>query len=65
MQALPYAVGCIHTAYMQSWDFFALLAGGSAMYALRKQGVNKYALWGPAVAGRVLFGDLVLNWRVW
>ena len=62
---VPYVVGVVHSFHMRTWDFFALLAGGSAMFALRRCGVDKYALWVPAVAARIAVGDLVLNWQMW
>mmetsp|Transcript_55665 Transcript_55665/g.131146 ORF Transcript_55665/g.131146 Transcript_55665/m.131146 type:complete len:581 (-) Transcript_55665:581-2323(-) len=63
--AVPYVVGIAHTFYMKTFDFLGLFGVGSLVYALRKQGVDKYALWVPVIVGRVLLGDYLLNWKIW
>lgn len=35
------------------------------LYQLRRQGVNKYAIWLPMIAARVLWGDEILHWDVY
>jgi len=63
--ALPYFVGAAHTVHMATLDFPLMTVLATAMYALRRRGVDKYALWVPVIVGRVLFGDVFLNWRIW
>ena len=35
------------------------------LFAVRRKGFNKYALWGAVVLTRITVGDGLLDWRVW
>jgi hypothetical protein len=46
-------------------EFLPYLTGAGLLYQLRKRGIDKYALWVPLVVGRILLGDVVLNFQDW
>jgi cytochrome b involved in lipid metabolism len=61
--AMPWFVGLRSLAYGP--DFLYLVGLGWAIYQLRRQGINKYALWLPVIAGRIALGDQFLTWGAW
>lgn len=58
---MPYVVALRHAVQLRAFDAVALLPIASALLALRRRGVSKYALWGPIVGGRLLLGDALLT----
>jgi hypothetical protein len=63
--ALPYFVALRSLMYTQRPEFLGLFGIGMALFQLRRRGVNKYLLWLPVIATRVLVGDSVLTYDVW
>lgn len=60
---MPWIVG--FRSLVHGPDFLFMTALGWILFQLRRQGVNKYALWGTVICGRIAFGDSVLNWNVY
>jgi hypothetical protein len=61
----PYFVGFRSMLYSQSFEFPVMLVLGYTLYQLRRRGVNKYALWVPVIVGRLLVGDMFINYSAW
>jgi hypothetical protein len=59
---MPWFVGIRHTFIRKSPEFFLLAGLGWGLFELRRQGVNKYALWVPLAAARIMFGDQFIQW---
>ena len=62
---VPYLVGLRSMLYSKTLDFPVFLALGWIIYQLRRQGVSKYALWLPAYAFRIAYGDQLINYQAW
>jgi len=60
---MPWLVGL--RSLLHGPDFLLITGIGWALYQLRRQGVNKYFLWGSVIAARIAFGDRVINWSVY
>jgi len=58
---LPYFVGIrngfVTGGGVQHLFFPGVMGLGAALFALRRRGVNKYALWVPVLTARVMWGD--------
>ena len=63
--ALPYVIGFGSYRQMGVWTFPAMLVGGAGLFQLRRWGLNKYALWLPIYAARILWGDRWIPYQVW
>lgn len=62
---MPYFVGFRCQSLMGPWTFPAMLVGGATLFQLRRQGINKYLLWLPLYAARILWGDRFIPYTVW
>lgn len=60
---MPWFVGLRSLRHGYDMVFTAGLAW--VLYQLRRRGVNKYALWVPVVASRILWGDQFYHWDVY
>jgi len=64
---VPYIMVARHIKYLRYpfCEAFAYFLVGTCLFQLRRNGVNKYALWGPVIAARATMGDTLLSWDVW
>ena len=62
---MPYLAGLRSMLFIKPWDLPLLLAIAGVLFQLRRQGVNKYIIWIPIYAARVLFGDRFIPYQVW
>ena len=60
---MPWFVGLRSLAHGP--DMVLVASTGWILYQLRRRGVNKYALWLPVIAARILWGDQFLSWDVY
>jgi hypothetical protein len=58
---MPFLVGIRSIGY----QFLPFLVLGWLLYSLRRQGVDKYALWTPLVVLRITLGDHFIDYRHW
>ena len=59
---LPFFMGLRHFLIMRTVDIPAAFLCGTGIFYLRSRGVNKYVLWGPTAALRIVVGDRLMNW---
>jgi cytochrome b involved in lipid metabolism len=62
---MPYFVGLRSGLYMGPIAFPLMMMLAGVLLQLRRTGVNKYALWLPVYAARILVGDRFLPYAVW
>jgi hypothetical protein len=62
---LPYFSALRSFIYSGAMDVPVMTALASVLFAVRRKGFNKYALWSAVVLARITVGDSILNWRVW
>ena len=62
---LPYFSALRSFIYSGAMDVPVMTALASVLFAVRREGFNKYALWSAVVLARNTVGDSILNWRVW
>lgn len=60
---MPWVVGL--RSLVHGPDFLLVAGLGWGLYQLRRQGVNKYALWLPVIGARIALGDRLLAWSVY
>jgi len=62
---LPYFSALRSFMYSGAMDVPVMTALAIVLFAVRRKGFNKYALWGAVVLARITVGDGLLDWRVW
>jgi cytochrome b involved in lipid metabolism len=60
---MPWFVGL--RSLQHGSEFLGMAGLGWILYQLRRRGINKYALWVPVIAARILWGDQFLHWDVY
>lgn len=63
--AMPFFVGLRNGSVLGHALFPAMAAFTSVLFALRRMGVSKFAIWIPVVVARILVGDRVMPFDVW
>jgi Cytochrome b5-like Heme/Steroid binding domain len=61
---VPYFVGIRSGFRMRVWEFPLMMLMGGAVFNLRRFGMNKYMLWIPIYAARILVGDRFISYEV-
>lgn len=63
---LPFLVGVRSMCFMQeTWKLPCMMVGAAVLFQLRRFGINKYLLWLPVYAVRILWGDRFIPYDIW
>ncbi|CAB9506923.1 B5 isoform [Seminavis robusta] len=60
---MPWIVGI--RSFAKGPDFAYATVAAWIIYQLRRRGINKYLLWSPVIAARIMWGDGMLHWQAY